>query len=34
VLGLSVLGLFGWLFVPAYRATGQVIHALMTGPAT
>jgi Zn-dependent protease len=34
VLGLSVLGLFGWLFVPAYRATGQVIHALMTGPVT
>ena len=34
VLGLSVLGLLGWLFVPAYRATGQVIHALMTGPAT
>ena len=34
VLGLSVLGLFGWLFVPAYRATGQVIHALMMGPAT
>jgi Zn-dependent protease len=33
VLGLSVLGLFGWLFVPAYRATGQVIHALMAGPA-
>jgi Zn-dependent protease len=34
VLGLSLLGLFGWLFVPAYRATGQVIHALMAGPAT
>jgi Zn-dependent protease len=34
VVGLSVLGLFGWLFVPAYRATGQVIHALMAGPAT
>jgi Zn-dependent protease len=34
VLGLSVLGLFGWLFVPAYRATGQIIHALMAGPTT
>jgi Zn-dependent protease len=34
VLGLSVLGLFGWLFVPAYRATGHIIHALMAGPAT
>jgi Zn-dependent protease len=34
VLGLSVLGLLGWLFVPAYRATGQVIHALLAGPAT
>jgi Zn-dependent protease len=33
VVGLSVLGLFGWLFVPAYRATGQVIHALMAGGA-
>jgi Zn-dependent protease len=34
VLGLSVLGLFSWLFVPAYRATGHIIHALMAGPAT
>jgi Zn-dependent protease len=33
VVGLSVLGLFGWLFVPAYRATGQLINALMVGPA-
>jgi Zn-dependent protease len=33
VLGLSVLGLFGWLFVPAYRAMGQVINALMVGAA-
>jgi Zn-dependent protease len=33
VVGLSVLGLFGWLFVPAYRAMGQVINALMAGPA-
>ena len=33
VVGLSFLGLFSWLFVPAYRATGQVIHALMAGPA-
>lgn len=31
VLGLSVLGLFSWLFVPAYRAMGQVINALMVG---
>jgi Na+/pantothenate symporter len=31
VFGLSVLGLFGWLFVPAYRAMGQVINALMVG---
>jgi Zn-dependent protease len=33
VLGLSMLGLFGWLFVPAYRAMGQLINALMVGPA-
>ena len=33
VLGLSVLGLFSWLFVPAYRAMGQVINALMVGAA-
>jgi Zn-dependent protease len=29
VLGLSVLGLFGWLFNPALRVVGQVILALM-----
>ena len=31
VLGLSVLGLFGWLFRPAYRAIGLVIKALGIG---
>jgi Zn-dependent protease len=31
VLGLSVLGLFGWLFRPAYRAIGHVISALGIG---
>jgi Zn-dependent protease len=31
VLGLSVLGLFGWLFRPAYRAIGLVIRALGIG---
>jgi len=29
VLGLSVFGLLGWLFVPAYRVMGHVIAALM-----
>jgi Zn-dependent protease len=29
VLGLSVLGMFSWLFNPALRAVGQVILALM-----
>jgi Zn-dependent protease len=29
VLGLSVFGLLGWLFVPAYRLMGHVIAALM-----
>lgn len=33
VLGLSVLGVFGWLFNPALRAVGQVILALMGTPA-
>jgi len=33
VFGLSVLGVFGWLFVPAYRAMGHVINALMVGPS-
>jgi Zn-dependent protease len=31
VLGLSVLGLFSWLFRPAYRAIGLVINALGIG---
>lgn len=31
VLGLSVLGLFGWLFRPAYRAIGHLISALGIG---
>jgi Zn-dependent protease len=29
VLGLSVLGMFGWLFNPAYRAIGHVILTVM-----
>jgi Zn-dependent protease len=29
VLGLSVLGMFSWLFNPAFRAVGHVILALM-----
>jgi len=29
VLGLSVFGLFGWLFDPAFRIVGRVIYALM-----
>jgi Zn-dependent protease len=33
VVCLSLLGLFSWLLVPAYRAAGQVIHALMLRPA-
>jgi Zn-dependent protease len=31
VLGLSVLGLLGWLFGPVYRAAGQLIHVLGIG---
>jgi Zn-dependent protease len=31
VVGLSVLGLLGWLFGPAYRAAGQLIHVLGIG---
>lgn len=31
VVGLSVLGLLGWLFRPAYRAAGQLIHVLGIG---
>ena len=33
VLGLSVFGLLGWLFVPAYRFMGHVIEALMGSAA-
>jgi Zn-dependent protease len=33
VLGLSVFGLLGWLFVPAYRVMGRVIEALMGSAA-
>lgn len=33
VVGLSVLGLLGWLFRPAYRAAGQFIHILGIGLA-
>jgi len=31
VLGLSVLGLLGWLFGPVHRAAGQLIHVLGIG---
>jgi Zn-dependent protease len=31
VVGLSMLGLLGWLFRPAYRAAGQLIHVLGIG---
>ena len=31
VVGLSVLGLLGWLFRPAYRAIGHVINVLGIG---
>lgn len=34
VVGLSVLGLLGWLFRPAYRAAGQLIHFLGIGLST
>jgi len=33
VLGLSVFGLLGWLFVPAYRVMGHVIDVLMGSAA-
>jgi Zn-dependent protease len=33
VLGLSVFGLFGWLFEPAYHVMGHVIKALMESAA-
>jgi Zn-dependent protease len=32
VLGLSVFGLFGWLFNPALRVIGRVINALFGSP--
>jgi Zn-dependent protease len=31
--GLSVLGLFGWLFTPALRMVGRIINALFGSPA-
>jgi Zn-dependent protease len=31
VVGLLVLGLLGWVFRPAYRAAGQLIHLLCIG---
>jgi Zn-dependent protease len=34
VVGLSVLGMLGWLFRPAYRAAGQLIHVLGIGFST
>ena len=34
VVGLSVLGLLGWLFRPAYRAISHVINVLGIGLAT
>jgi len=34
VVGLSVLGLLGWLFRPASRAAGQLIHVLGIGLST
>ncbi len=33
VLGLSVLGMFGWLFEPAYRVIGRVINVLVGAAA-
>jgi Zn-dependent protease len=32
VLGLSMLGVFGWLFVPALRLVGRIISALYGSP--
>jgi len=34
VVGLSVLGLLGWLFRPAYHAAGKLIHVLGIGLST
>jgi Zn-dependent protease len=31
VLGLSVLGLLGWLFDPAFRLVGRIINVLLSG---
>ena len=33
VLGLSALGMFGWLFEPAFRVVGRLINILFGGPA-
>jgi len=33
VLGLSALGMLGWLFEPAYRVIGRVINVLVGSPA-
>jgi Zn-dependent protease len=33
VLGLSALGMLGWLFEPAYRIIGRVINVLFGSPA-
>lgn len=33
VLGLSALGMFGWLFEPAYRVIGRVINVLVGAAA-
>jgi Zn-dependent protease len=33
VLGLSMLGMFGWLFEPAFRLIGRVINVLFGSPA-
>jgi Zn-dependent protease len=31
VLGLSVLGMLGWLFEPAFRMVGRLINVLLSG---
>ena len=33
VLGLSALGMLGWLFDPTFRAIGRLINALVGSPA-
>lgn len=33
VLGLSVLGMLGWLFEPAYRLVGRIINVLLSAHA-